>query len=495
MSKKDNLLKFWEYLESHQQTKDVIKSYKPQSQSLKIKSISHSDLICPRPSIVPSKAQLQGWRGVTGSKDTVINRGVDDDQDDISLAESEKTEVVSLPVIPRNEILPHTTKSRAKRNRTHPSRQKKRADQVPCVQVTTSIDVQMSPNPYQTPPAAANEFSNFKHSPTSAIFLDKSPLPDLDATSPKPATSLVKPSSAFSTFLSNPLKFTKAHDTKSTKKESPAVPKRNLIPSSPKVATEGSGIKPGCGQLIPGNLKSPFHENSRSKTLPKSPISSSKANFREQRSSSLKSVATSKTQITERRASLKVVASPYKSLQAAITPLKPETTNLQPITSPRIARLTASFQVATSSPASKTAAFRAINLEADTRTHQPGTSFSLDTQTLTSQLETGKAISTPSKIGRASASTSTCPSASPQVTACVQAAGSVGEQELLVKEGASGIVTSGTQNQDFSEFVNEIDKKVKYLESAITEEKLARIKLEREVAELKLTVTKLNLST
>ena len=69
------------------------------------------------------------------------------------------------------------------------------------------------------------------------------------------------------------------------------------------------------------------------------------------------------------------------------------------------------------------------------------------------------------------------------------------EQELLEKEGESGIVTSGTQNQDFSEFVNEIDNKVKYLESVITEEKLGRIKLEREVSELKLIVTKLNLSS
>ena len=142
MSKKDNLLKFWESLESHQQTKDVIKPYRPQSQSLKIKSNSHSDLICPRPSIVPSKAQLQGWRGVTDSKDTNTNPGVDDDQgdDDISLADSEKTEVVSLPVIPRNEILSHTTKNRARRSRTHPTRQKKMAEQVLIIMLDVVID-------------------------------------------------------------------------------------------------------------------------------------------------------------------------------------------------------------------------------------------------------------------------------------------------------------------------------------------------------------------
>ena len=57
---------------------------------------------------------------------------MDEDQgvDDISLAESEKTEVGLLPVIPRNEILTHTTKSRARRTRTHPIRQKNMADQV-----------------------------------------------------------------------------------------------------------------------------------------------------------------------------------------------------------------------------------------------------------------------------------------------------------------------------------------------------------------------------
>ena len=128
MSKKDNLLKFWESLESHQQTKDVIKPFRPHSQSLKIKSISQNDLIHPRPSIVPSKAQLQGWRG--DKTDSIP--GVNEDQgvDDISLAESEKTEIGSLPVIPRNEILTHTTKSRARRTRTHPIRQKNMADQV-----------------------------------------------------------------------------------------------------------------------------------------------------------------------------------------------------------------------------------------------------------------------------------------------------------------------------------------------------------------------------
>jgi len=477
MSKKDNLLKFWESLESHQQTKDVIKPFRNQSQSLKMKSNSHSDLLCGRPSIVPSKAQLQGWKGVTGSVDTVTNPGVDDNQGgyDDSVAENDKAEVGSLPVIPRHEILSHTTKGRARRCRTHPARQKKIANKVPSVEVTTIVDVQMSPNPYQTPPAATNEFSNFKHSPTSASFLDKSPLPELAAASPKPATSLVKPSSSFSTFLSNPLKFTKAQETKS-KKELPTVPKRNFIPSSPKVSPRHK-VGTGCtdsGQLIPG---SPFHESSSSKTPSKSPSISSK-NFNGQRSSSLKSVATSNADITDRRASLKAVSTPYKSLQAAVTPLKPEPASLQPIKSPRIARLTANFQADKSSPANKTAAVRAINLEADARGQEPGLSSSVNS----SQLKTGKSAVTPSQA----------------VAPVSVEEGVVGnidkEQELLVKEGRSLRSIIGTENQDLNVYVNLINKKVNDLESIVTEEKLARIELEKEVAELKLIVTKLSLA-
>ena len=138
MSKKDNLLKFWESLESHQQTKDVIKPFRPHSQSLKIKSISQNDLIHPRPSIVPSKAQLQGWK--VEKTDSIP--GVDEDQGDdmSSLAESEKSEVGSLPIIQRNEILSHTTKNRARRSRTHPTRQKKMAEQVLIIMLDVVID-------------------------------------------------------------------------------------------------------------------------------------------------------------------------------------------------------------------------------------------------------------------------------------------------------------------------------------------------------------------
>jgi len=69
------------------------------------------------------------------------------------------------------------------------------------------------------------------------------------------------------------------------------------------------------------------------------------------------------------------------------------------------------------------------------------------------------------------------------------------ERELLVKEGTSLSNTSGNENQDYNVLVNEINKKVKDLENAVAEEKLARIELEKEVTELKLIVTKLSLSS
>jgi len=69
------------------------------------------------------------------------------------------------------------------------------------------------------------------------------------------------------------------------------------------------------------------------------------------------------------------------------------------------------------------------------------------------------------------------------------------ERELLVKEGTSLSNTSGNENQDYNVFVNEINKRVKDLENAVAEEKLARIELEKEVTELKLIVTKLSLSS
>merc|ERR1712192_6209 len=166
-------------------------------------------------------------------------------------------------------------------------------------------------------------------------------------------------------------------------------------------------------------------------------------------------MGTSKMDITD-IVSLKAVSSPFKSLQAGITPLTPVPASLQPITSPRIARLTANFQSVTSSPASKTAAVKALDLDADTRTKLTGASASVSSTTLPRKLDIGKAVISEPKAVAASSSTLTCTSAPPQVSACVEAGKMRNinmEGGLLVKEGDSHRNTSGNDNHDFVVFV------------------------------------------
>ena len=136
MSKKDNLLKFWESLESHKQSQssqDIIKPYRPYSQPVKVlpsqskyKSISQSDL-STRLNPVTSGGKLPGWRaektpgGVCPSPPGVkVDGGVS------------QSESSTLPFMSRNELLFHTTKNRVGRSRSRrpPTRQRKMAKQV-----------------------------------------------------------------------------------------------------------------------------------------------------------------------------------------------------------------------------------------------------------------------------------------------------------------------------------------------------------------------------
>ena len=140
MPKKDNLLKFWESLESNKQTKDTNKPFRPHSQSLKmtdssklkIRSISQCDLLGPRQQVVPSKAQLQDWKKENTDAELAPRVGDDDDNGVVvnKTFESDKVEDCSLPSVPRNEMLTNTTKSRVRRGRNHPVRQKKKLQQV-----------------------------------------------------------------------------------------------------------------------------------------------------------------------------------------------------------------------------------------------------------------------------------------------------------------------------------------------------------------------------
>ena len=452
MHKKDNLLKFWESLKNNQQAKDSDKPFKPQFQSLKmtpssklkIRSVSQCDLLSPRQNAVPSKAQLQDWK--KENTDAKPAPRVREDLDDGIVSKAEITESEDmLPSLPRNEILSHTTKSRVRRGRKHPVRQKKQLMQVmiivmfnslhncrpfkvPSVKVSASVDKLMPINPNQTPPAALNEFSCFTKSPTSSRFLDKSPI-----SSPKP--SITSSPSAFSTFMTNPLKLAKSQQQKPAKKEVPAVPQRKSIPCSPKLS-ERYKEKVESFTVPPVIHQSPFKVNLKS-------AAPSKEDFSSGRTTSVKADATPSTDFVERRASLKAVTSPYKSLQVT-TPTKSEPANLQPVaSSPRIASLSANVKAVPCSPAAKTA-----GTEADLKSP----AFSVDN----------------------SAST---PVVSMAVNAN-QATSEIGEKNIGMK---------------MKEFLKNIEEKVERLGSSLAEEKQARIKLEKEVEEMKFIIAKLNL--
>ena len=138
MPKKDNLLKFWESLEYNRQTKDSDKPFKPHFQSLKmtpssklkIRSVSQCDLLGPRQNAVPSKAQLQDWKEENTDAKPAPRVSVDLDDGIVSKAEFIESEDMLLPSLPRNEVLSHTTKSRVRRERKHPVRQRKQPEQV-----------------------------------------------------------------------------------------------------------------------------------------------------------------------------------------------------------------------------------------------------------------------------------------------------------------------------------------------------------------------------
>ena len=128
-----------------------------------------------------------------------------------------------------------------------------------------------------------------------------------------PKASITSSPSAFSTFMSNPLKLAKSQQQKPVKKEVPAVPQRKCIPCSPKLS-ERYKEKVESLTVPPVIQKSQFKVNLKS-------VAPTKEDHSLGRTPSLKADATPSTDFVERRASLKAVTSPYKSLQVT-TPTK-----------------------------------------------------------------------------------------------------------------------------------------------------------------------------
>merc|ERR1719233_2089057 len=310
MPKNGNLMKFWESLES--QTSSNLRS-----------SVSHGNLLGLKQIVTPIKERPQNLNEekTEGSTGEVLrmkaggDRPKDDDTSGTSTTEGDG----ALPLIQRHEILTNATKGRARRAKKQPTRQvKQTVVEVPDIRVADSTEKKVVPDSYQTPPAAAAEFSCVNTTPTSARFLDKSPISVPGAVaSPRPVRSLSRTPLSFSTFLSNPLKEAKSEEPVSTKKEAPEVPQRKLIPCSPKLADRYKEKIDSLGELqtalnkrSPMKFNSPMHQNS------------SNADINQKRSSSLKLNASPKPDFLERRNSLKAVTSPYKAIKDSIAPLK-----------------------------------------------------------------------------------------------------------------------------------------------------------------------------
>jgi len=372
--------------------------------------------------------QLQEWKKEKAESVVENVHEVEDQgaEHDIQQANDE------LPQIPRQDILTNATKNRAKRLRKHPVRLTK---QVPCLKINASVEKKTFTKSHQTSPASASEFSSCSiKSPTSSSFLDMSPNtinPGTPPDSDQPTSNLARTSSStFSTFLSNPP--AKTEEKNHTKKEAPVVPQRKIIPRSPKLLEryeEKLNAEP---------------KTSPSKSLQRS-VSPSKPEFNDRKFASLKVRVTPKPDFVERRNSLKAVTSPYKPLKDAITPIKSEQGTLPAITSPRIANLAASFKSASSAITDKSAAFSNI--------------FRGEASTTTTSTSTALAHSI---------STASLP--------------------ISVKNNSS----SGNLDMGLSieEYRDEISKKVKILEDDLVKEKLARLRLEKEVEKLKLIVAK-----
>ena len=302
---------------------------------------------------------------------------------------------------------------------------------VPDIRVADSTEKKVVPDSYQTPPAAATEFSCVNTTPTSARFLDMSPISVPGAVaSPTPVRSLSRTPLSFSTFLSNPLKEAKSESEEpvSTKKEAPEIPQRKLIPCSPKLTERYKEKIDTLGELqtalnkrSPMKFNSPMHQNS------------SNADINQKRSSSLKLNASPKPDFLERRNSLKAVTSPYKAIKDSIAPLNSDKL---------ITYTSESGQTAANTPASV-----AINKGTASRK---------------------KVTSTDSTMTNTSSSSSTTLS--------------------------NALVSKETQDTsiNFKEYRDYMENKILCLENNLAVEKLAREHLEKEVEELKLIVTRLD---
>jgi len=438
MPKNGNLLRFWESLESSQQSNEPKQPFRPNhgkvantASQIKMRSISHGNLLGQRQNITHSTElfrDLNEGDSVIHDKNGVKADGNELKQEHANVSESLRTECNgALPLIERHEVLTNATQGRARRAKKKPARQSKQNKQVPVISLAQSAEKKLLSDAYQTPPAASTEFSR---SPTSARFLDKSPITSCDpVVSPNPVRSLARTPLSFSTFLSDPYKKNIPQTiSTSTGDETVEDRQRKRIHCSPKLSERYK-------EKVESDVQPVFYMRSPSKfDSPKPQISSNMDSY-EKRSATLKPSSTSKPDFVDRRNSLKAVTSPYKTLQESILSLKSEQSSI-------------------------------------------------------SLSEKCKNATTSSNLGPNNKLTG---DKGEQATTIVNSTALKATQSYSPLNSSESVVAKDfscnqkqDMNTDFKEYINYFDSKIETLEGTLLVEKQARIILEEEVTKLKL---------
>eukprot|EP00092_Neocalanus_flemingeri_P041023 GFUD01044667.1.p1 GENE.GFUD01044667.1~~GFUD01044667.1.p1 ORF type:complete len:526 (+),score=129.48 GFUD01044667.1:43-1620(+) len=521
MSKKDNLMKFWESLESHHQSKSppevskpcrgVSYSMKSLPQRAKSNPISQRDL-SSRVNPVMSRIRMTS---LIQEKEIVVSIS-EVDNGEQSLSSEKKSEDLALPILPRNEVLSHTTKNRVRRSRRPPIRQRRVMDQVIVKECATIAD-QITEDKMQTPPAATNEFTCSKSSPTSADFLDR--------TSPRQAFLFGEASSTFSTFLGKPNITPKVKPLKPFRGiHSAQLDGKHKLLSTPKSPSPQKNLE--VGPKLQVTISDPTEQKKQEGQFPTtvdlfqtperksmSVLSSSTSIFTPSeavilgrraplQAASCNSYINAETDVFQALITPSECGRDFQSAKTGIavseavaTPSKARTDDLQDVNTPSKSEavttpsqsIKAVLQAFATPPQPRAAGMQALN--------KPPNAKAVTTPS--KQMTTPIKALTPSSVGNTTY-TSTTRTEATQASWLVEMSRKKDSRDGL--EDAVGRSDSFiarhkiVEGSALSDLIEEFDKKVDKLEKDLAEEKSARLKLEKEVQDLKVIVTQLRLS-
>merc|ERR1719186_559485 len=341
-----------------------------------------------------------------------------------------QSESSTLPFMSRNDLLFHTTKNRVGRSRSRRPPTRQRKMAKQVAGIEFSTGVEdMMPKNTNQTPPASS---------VEFSSYKYSPAPTsvvlVDTTSLKPSpVSLASPPTT-AVFL----------DTTSPKSPPPTCTFTTFL-DKPIISPKPASLSPTRNEVRRRLPDAAQH------TVASQNIQSSDHKFKPVHSKPL--FTPSKAAINKRRASLQCVTTPYKALQDVTTPCK-------------------ALEAVTVSPCKA----GTVNLQVFTTPSKAGK-------------VTIQAVTTPFKAGINSTPSKALPPSS--------WLGEMNKRSGLDDERVrSGLVTSETEMMDRSALADvrkEFDKKLDKLENDLAEEKVARVKLEKEVEALKVIVTKLRL--